>query len=551
MHLRSIVQAPVPDPTPYKNKATTKRICTFDTETDPFKQGRVPKVFTCGFYDGENYFDFWGEDCIDQWADFVTNTYEPNSLMIYVHNLPFDFHYIKNLMDVGTYPTIVNKRIIKCSILEQEFRDSFKILPVALSKIQKDEIDYAKLESTCREEHKEEILRYQFGDCYYLYNAVVAFREQFGDALTIGNVAIRMLSSFTGFQRLSARADEGIREYFYGGRVECFEQGVLEDDWKVFDVNSMYPDAMARYRHPISNTIHNRRYISEQTAFVHCTGWSKGAFPVRTGFADLAFPHGYGEFKVTIHEYNTAIELGLFHLKKIIATKDFSTWADFSPFINHFYDARLVAKSNGDALNDLFYKLLLNNAYGKFAQNPKNFTQAFLTDAGRYPPGGIYHAKDNPNGWRLGVVADYGWIWERPSKPKRSDYYNVATGASITGAARATLLRGIASANRPVYCDTDSIIAKGLGSDMLGDPHKLGAWKTEAEGDRIGIAGKKTYVLYRGDKVVKKASKGVKLHPWEILEVADGGTIVHISDVPTFGMNGDSSFMERVIRATA
>lgn len=547
MHLRSI-KIEAPEPIEYQVRGTDKRVCTLDTETDPFKIGRVPKVFCLGFYDGDNYYDFWGPDCVDQWAEFVHTHYAPGSLLIYVHNLPFDFHFLRHYVDHGTIPLIVHRRILKTSICSHEFRDSFKILPVALKKIQKDEIDYALLEPENREANKDEILRYLYGDCFYLYNAIMVFRAEFGDALTIGNVAIRMLNSFSGFERLNARSDALIRPYFYGGRVECFETGILNDEWKVYDVNSMYPDAMSRYRHPISNTIHKRRWISEQTAFVTVTGWSEGALPVRSG-PDLAFPKGYGTFRCSIYEYQAAVALGLFRLRSVEEALDFTDWVDFSPFINTFYDKRMKAKHEGDKMGDLLWKLLLNNAYGKFAQNPNNFERAILMERKQCPEEGIYNEVSNPQGWQLAIAADYGWIWTRSAPGWGRDYFNVATGASITGAARATLMRGLASAERPIYCDTDSIICRGISGVDL-DPVRLGAWDLEAEGDTAAICGKKTYALMSGDVCVKKASKGVKLEAWQLIEVANGASMPYISDVPNFGLDGSVEFTERVVTRT-
>src|ERR1700759_5295195 len=90
MKLRSILPIPVPDPTEYQIRGSEKRVCTFDTETDPFAPGRIPEAFCCGFYDGEEYYDFWGDDCIEQFIEHL-GKYEPGSLCIYSHNLPFDF----------------------------------------------------------------------------------------------------------------------------------------------------------------------------------------------------------------------------------------------------------------------------------------------------------------------------------------------------------------------------------------------------------------------------------------------------------------------------
>src|SRR6185312_6726677 len=89
-------------------------------------------------------------------------------------------------------------------------------------------------------------------------------------------------------------------------------------------------------------------------------------------------------------------------------------------------------------------------------------------------------------------------IWQRKAEIKESSYYVVAIGASITSAARAYLFDALQRADDPVYCDTDSIVCKHLQGPL--DATKLGAWKLEAQGDAIAIAGKKMYALFNGDE---------------------------------------------------
>jgi hypothetical protein len=68
-------------------------------------------------------------------------------------------------------------------------------------------------------------------------------------------------------------------------------------------------------------------------------------------------------------------------------------------------------------------------------------------------------SEDYPDGWTQHSKNGDFCIWERPS-PRRGGFYNIATAASITGAARANLLRNLSLSDRPIYCDTDSIICE-------------------------------------------------------------------------------------------
>ena len=138
-------------------------------------------------------------------------------------------------------------------------------------------------------------------------------------------------------------------------------------------------------------------------------------------------------------------------------------------------------------------------------------------------------------------------MWRKPAVGGGA-YKDVAIAASITSAARSVLLHALASARRPVYCDTDSIICEGLSKRVKIDRTALGAWKLEASGDRLAVAGKKLYALRKGRRCVKKASKGVKVAPGEIERVARGGEVVWRSDVPNFSLLHGTRYIERRVR---
>lgn len=165
-------------------------------------------------------------------------------------------------------------------------------------------------------------------------------------------------------------------------------------------------------------------------------------------------------------------------------------------------------------------------------------------------------------------------VWSKSSLD--TSRYNVATGASITGAARSILLRGIATAKQPLYCDTDSIICKDLPLAKK-DATELGAWKIEAEFDSAAIAGRKLYALFEsrkenikklrdkandkkkfdksigsdGSLCVKQANKGVAVSAIDIWNVCCGDVIVSNRDAPSYKLDGSHNFISRRVRMTA
>lgn len=133
-------------------------------------------------------------------------------------------------------------------------------------------------------------------------------------------------------------------------------------------------------------------------------------------------------------------------------------------------------------------------------------------------------------------------------------YYNVATGASITGYVRAMLWESIATSKGVLYCDTDSIAVRNAGpSVILGK--ELGQWKLEGEFSKAGIAGKKLYIFKgknaKGKTIYKSASKGARLTHRQLWEVAKGSTVIFKNPVPTFSVTHQTVFTNRTIKYTA
>lgn len=563
------------EPEPYQVKPVGKRICTFDSETDPFKEGCIVRPFTCGFYDTETqeYFDFWGDDCIEQFFEFLDANYSEIECVIYAHNGGnFDFYFCLDQFDDNSKVFIKNGRLSQIFMHGQEFRDSYDCVPVPMDKYKKTRIRYRIFERDARERpyFKRKIRSYQKDDCVFLSELVVTWLNDFGNRLTMAGVALPMLKSYHGFECVNEKTDDLIRDYYFGGRVQCFESGILNDDWKVYDVNSMYPSVMASYSHPVSAVAIPQTSIDRDTMFARITADSDGALPLRLDTGGLSFPRGKHDFYACIHEINAGIETGLLEVLEVHEAYRFEVKSNFAAFVHDFYERRMKARVEGDTIHDIFFKLVINSSYGKFAQDPRKYeTYLFNPDDipqpfrceecyGRlqsdpnYEHCGNCRAKrSSPFGWYIHTIRDGKIIWARPQRRGgRTRFFNVATAASITSAARAELLKGIAKSVRPIYCDTDSIICRSL--DLPSHPDLLGAWKLEASGDTAAIAGKKLYAVFDQGREIKKASKGVRLTAQQIARVAAGEVIEYSDPVPKFHLDGSADIdRKRTIRNTA
>jgi hypothetical protein len=535
------------------------RIATMDAETDPFEFGVIVQPFLFGYHDGQKTVICWGDDCIPKMIAALEKEREP--LTIFVHNGGrFDFWYLLPYLTPGSIK-IINGRIVQAMLGKHELRDSFAIMPFPLAEFNKDQIDYELFRREKREAHKEEIIRYWTGDLVYLHMCAVGFIKEFGDKLTVGGASLKQLKQFHKFSCGNENYDKKFRDRFYfGGRNQVFKSGILKGPYDVYDVNSMYPYVMRNFLHPIGTGVSVDKRVRPNTCFLVVEGWNYGAFPTRTDSGGLDFTVPYGTFHPTIHEWQAALDTGTFRPKKIIKTYGWDKRGTFEEFVNHFYDLRAEYKAKykvSDDLTDkmytLFYKYVLNSAYGKFAQNPENYFNYEIT-CGSARPSEWHDCTESCEPecklvWTASYIHDKYIIWQRPTRMHH--YYNVATGCSITGAARSVLLRGIHAATDPIYCDTDSIICRSLESDQISDS-QLGGWKLEATATTAAICGKKLYALFdESETCIKKAHKGARLSGPEILRIAKGETVGYDNPVPSFSFDGTASFIHRDIRRTA
>ncbi len=542
-------------------------IGTFDFETNPFdetKEGQEPvyPFLVCVDIGDLEKWHLWrekGED-LYQFLDRFMGRLRKISYkcILYAHNGGrFDMKFLQSYLRGAV--SHKGSAIMRVDVGEVQLRDSLHIIPTPLKAYKKDEFNYSWLHENVREDHKEAIIKYCYADCEYARQMILEFHARYGDKISIGQAAYSNLTKIkkdkgVEIVRLSEHMDGMIRGidtdyrnkdtygkqtsegYFKGGRCECLAgYGIFNGRYRLYDVNSMYPFVMVEYRHPIGGNFTSHIDLpNDNTAFIHLRCYSNGAF-LKYARGKLSGETEYGEFKVTKHEYDIALELGLVRGVEIIECIDCDQFATFGDFINPLYDKRQIVKQHmkewKDAgreeigedwdrlkMDDLFLKLLMNNAYGKFAQNPRRFREQVFMDIdatidfeydmldevlGCERPFKIAHRKLD------GAWNDKEKMYELRKPEDRLRFYNVATGASITGAARSVLLRALHSSIDPIYCDTDSIICREMGPNIDLDETRLGAWKLECELDNPVIGGKKLYAYTMTNGKVKVRSKGM------------------------------------------
>ena len=529
----------------------TRIIAVIDCETDPFKIGRIPHPFLWGYYNGSEYHQF---DTCKQLANFISERDE----IIYAHNGgKFDFHYLLDYLEPYDDIMLIHGRIAQCRIGMAELRDSYCILPVALSAYKKDEIDYSIFEKGARNHFKNRnrIERYLKSDCVYLWEMVTEFNKDFGPQLTLAGAAMKRWLKISN-EPCEETDDEFYKQFasfYYGGRVECFRRGVIDVDFSVFDINSAYPKAMLE-KHPYSNNCERSNTLLHSADFVKVRCISNGALPWRDK-SGLSFPRDgeAREYTITKWEFDAAMETDSLRRVKILGSYRFMKHTTFEPYINHFWEKRQRAIESGNVLDSLFCKLMMNSLYGKFAANPDAYHNFMIV-----PGDKIAVLKAGHKGWKFGGEIGPWLLAQKALEDCEKRYYNVATGASITGYVRAMLWRAIYDSEGVLYVDTDSIACERKGRSIkIGV--ELGEWKNEGNFDKAGIGGKKLYIFRgsdgKGNATYKTASKGARLTNAELWRIARGGEVLYEREVPTYSVTKPldplKSFVKRKIVNTA
>lgn len=548
-------------------KRKAPRIIAVDCETDPFLHGRVPKPFIWGAYDGltDDYKIFLSTDEFVLWL-------KDQDCIAYAHNGgKFDFMFLLPYVDDVTKVRIIGGRFAEMKFGKAILRDSYSIIPVPLKEIQKDEIDYRLMEADKRDAHMPEIISYLKTDVRVLWLLVTQFRKEAGTQLTIASNALkssRALGSNPG--RTNYRFDngdpekniKGMRDYYFGGRTECFQPGTHENI-SIYDIRSSYPFAMAQ-EHPTGDgrlygdSLEGMTDDEIRKSFITLQCYSAGAFPLRSK-SGLEFPHKFDVFSITGHEYLIAKKHGLIRNERIEQVCTFEKTINFKPYVEKWFAHKEKHRPRRTIEEKAQYtigKIMANSLYGKLSQNPLRYYDYQICEPGT--------PIDNDNGWefytlfqgqeihRRSVQFDYvfkhGVDWV-----KKPLFYNVATGASITGLARSNLLDAICTTGRDrvIYCDTDSITLRGFEKPPLDLSENLGAWDCEGEASIGHFAGKKLYAVKLNNGKEKIACKGCKLTFDDLHNIVNGKKIEWRSEAPTFSVASDIHFVVRNVRATS
>jgi hypothetical protein len=223
------------------------------------------------------------------------------------------------------------------------------------------------MEREVREQYmKSDIIPYLKTDCKVLWEAVNAYRIAAGKSLTIASNAMassKKLRVDPG--KTNYRFDTEFREYYFGGRTQCFQPGTHEN-LRVVDIVSSYPYAMSRdHATGTDRASNDRMTLTDEReigrSFIKLECYSEGAFPLRKKDGGLDFPHGFHEFSVTGWEYLTALKHKLISRIKINRVVTFENTINFSPYIEKWFKHKQDHPKKTDPINYTIGKIMMNS----------------------------------------------------------------------------------------------------------------------------------------------------------------------------------------------
>jgi len=230
-----------------------------------------------------------------------------------------------------------------------------------------------------------------------------------------------------------------LRLAYKGGRSECFIRGSPDKTVYVYDVVSLYPYIMWKFKIPLGiGKLEKKTDVDlSHEGIAHAYIQQDADIPAlslkmfsKDGSYKLVFPNGKFASWFTYPELRYLEWKGIGKILKVYECYelDRSAYA-FKPFITHFFNLKQT-----DSKGSSFWKLFLNSLYGKFAQDVSS-PELLIT-----PEGNIKKL-------------------EHSSRKKFLIQTNIIAAAYITARARLymhTLYDQVGSENM-VYTDTDSI----------------------------------------------------------------------------------------------
>ena len=555
-------------------------IITFDIETSliPFTDHSHMYIWQMQVGNIGTVFGRTWDEFIKFCAELILDMGENQYIVVYVHNLAFEFQFLAGIYNfsIDEVFAVKSRKVIKCEMFEHiEFRCSYALTNMSLEEFTKkmkvehvkkpgEDIDY-KIYRTNTTPLDDKALQYCQNDVLGLYEALTVQLNNDGDNLytvpmtSTGYVrretkqALRMVNhNYIRNQIVPYEIYILLREAFRGGNTHAnrFYSGQILHDVKSYDRASSYPDVQCNQLFPIAEFKRGQ----DSMKYILTLLEKNRPFICRVAFDNIRLTDKFWPIPYLSKDKSRCIAGGLFDNGRILSAEHaettvtdvdlkilfdeyrfdnvyvsdvyYSRYGKLPPAYIHniekYFRGKTSLKGTDDDYNYMKSKNLLNSIYGMSAQDPVK--QSILYDAGNF---------------RLDTVPNeeiYNKYMKRAFQPYQ-------WGVWTTAHARKALEDGIKIAGHNcIYVDTDSVKFIGdadfsefnknaialskqshaFADDIKGKTHYMGVYEQEQTYARFKTLGAKKYVYEYADGEVHCTIAGVnkKLGGAELINVS-------------------------------
>jgi hypothetical protein len=299
---------------------------------------------------------------------------------------------------------------------------------------------------------------------------------------TLGGLCVKTFHALDNENWFEASAESA--SALTGARVELFSGGG-RGRIAYCDINSLYPWCMTQPFPEYMEKMGTLDGYGIAKINIRVPKMTIPPLPVKDAEGRLLFPTGKLSGVWTIHEIKNAVSVGC-KVQKIFWIYGSKTGKPYyRDYIQTMYQNRLASKTGAE---NLFWKLLMNNLYGRLAIGGVISRSLLLTEANKLT--GLPYGKK--------LLGDY----EMPL-PKFTNYLHAAYVLSYARIRLFSFLKSVPEKDL-IYCDTDSVIFFCKDEIPFPISKELGGMKLEGWGKRCKPILPKTYIF---DEIYK--AKGV------------------------------------------
>ena len=582
-----------------KRKKIDNTIYTFDIETTSYyllnnkvyagitynnlneeqKENAIPQtcmyIWMFGINDKVYYGRTW-----DEFVKFIEKLEDnvPDKKIIFVHNLSFEFQFLKSVFKVNNVFARKSHKVIRCELEDYniEFRCSFTMSNCALASLPRlyklpvekkvGDLDYSKLRTSITELTDKEMGYCEY-DCLVVYYYILQELETYEriDKIPLTNTGhVRkelkdaVMEDYS--YRNKVRRSINIDPHVYNLLVECFSGGYTHANWihadeiienvDSWDFTSSYPYVMVTHKFPSSEfkkcNIKTLKDLNNRFAYILIVKFKNLKCKYYNNYISMSkcryikgarYDNGRiiqaDEIEIVLTDIDFKLILDMYDCTYEITESYFSFYnylpIQYIKFILKKYVNKTKFKGvEGKELEYMKEKNRFNSLYGMTVTNT-------IRDKVEY---------DDVKGWEE-IPLTNEEIVSSLAEEKKKAFLSFAYGVWVTAYARNNLLKNVIKLDEYViYCDTDSMkLCPGYDKKVIEDYNDFVKRKIEFVSKKLDIdiknfapldtKGKKRMLgVFDADEHYDRfITQGAKKYAFEI----DGKIGITVAGVPKAG----------------